>query len=1014
MHRAKTADLKPDVRLQDQQRRVRDRVAGGDDLLVYHSIGAGKCVRGDTPLATAAGVVPFASLFAGLPPDAPAEAAIPAPPDLRVLAHVAHVPTWVPVRTLHRRALPPTERTLVVTATDGSRLEATAEHRLRRLEDGALDWPRVDALAPGDLLLAVGPTAAPLPERIAAIRGGSPVAADDARVEPYRVVEVAAIEPGEAGGVVYDLEVDRDDFDDKNYALGAGGLVSHNSLAGLAAAEAVGGPYAFVSPASLRTNSRKEVERFTNQTNPAAILSYEDVARGKSPGGSFGTVIIDEAQNLRNPKSLRSKAVADLASRAGRKVLLSGTPIVNSPGDLAVPLSILSGEPVTPAEFESRFVGKERVPRGFWAALRGVRPAYRDAMRDEAGLESLFRGRVDYHAPLAAPVEELDERVPVEMSPDQAGMHRWTWGKIPWTTRWKLSRDYPLTAMEARNLTGFLTGPRQAATSTFPFMKRRGEGAALEAFERSAKLQRAVGELEKEFAANPAAKALVFSNFIDAGLEPYSAALTARGVPHGVFKGGLSDAERKRLVEDYNSGKLKALLLGPSGSEGLSTKRTTLIQQIDPYWNSVRGKQNKGRGVRFDSHLDLPPEERKVRVQRYIATLPPGRLAKVLGMGPGVSADEALERMAARKEELNERFLETLRRVGSEKRGSGRVRAARAGDGGRGVGTMARRIGDGVETPPWVVGLRGKRAAEGPPGMTNDPWMFANVYGDAPESHDTTAPASWRSGPGGRPIEGSGLADDMRRGSAYALRPVDFNPRGHAIPEFLRRIVGPPSSGVAEGFAAARERARAARLAPSHLTTGPATAAELTRTPAEAVRRAGIENAARRAQGRGTSMVSPGGRSVPLAEAAADIAADRATRGVELRKVLLPDVHGSWRAHQAAQAEAAAEAAAKAKANQGISDFIGRMGAGAGKAIQSLRESGIAREEAARAEAARLAAEPSWYQNPYVLAALLGGGALGAGGLYALSGRGRKRRRDDEEEKEAAYRGDVEVPPWVA
>lgn len=482
------------------------------------------------------------------------------------------------------------------------------------------------------------------------------------------------------------------------HSLGAG-----KSLAGIAAAEAVGGPYAFVSPASLRPNTNKELSRFSAGSSPASALSYEDVVRGKAPSGPLGTLVVDELHNLRNPASARSKAVAELASRASRKVLLTGTPIVNSPGDLAGPLSILTGRPISPAEFESRFVGREKAPRGLLATLRGVPAGYRPTLRDEKGLEALFRGKVDYHAPATPAVNEHDERIEVDMGPDQAGMHRWTWGKIPAVTRWKLQRDYPLTPAEAGNLSGFLTGPRQAAISTLPFMRGRS-ASPLKAFERSTKLRRAVDELEKELAANPEGKALVFSNFIDAGLSPYSAALDARKIPHGVFKGGLSDEARKRLIADYNEGKLKALLLGPSGSEGLSTRRTTLIQQLDPHWNATRGRQNKGRGIRFDSHSDLPPEERNVRVQRFISRMPRGRLARLLGREPQPTADEVLERMSAEKERLNERFRDVLRRVGTEKSAGLDLRDAAAyGLAGAATGGLLGYLGsrgyDAVATP---------------------------------------------------------------------------------------------------------------------------------------------------------------------------------------------------------------------------------------------------------------------------------------------------------------------------
>ena len=102
------------------------------------------------------------------------------------------------------------------------------------------------------------------------------------------------------------------------------------------------------------------------------------------------------------------------------------------------------------------------------------------------------------------------------------------WGKLPWTMRWKLSNDYPLSKHELSHLSSFMTGPRQAALSLYPFHSSQGPDAA---FQTSSKLQSAMGSLKETLAKNPKAKALVYSNFIDAGLTPYAAALKPRGSP---------------------------------------------------------------------------------------------------------------------------------------------------------------------------------------------------------------------------------------------------------------------------------------------------------------------------------------------------------------------------------------------------------------------------------------------------------------------------------------------------
>ena len=95
--------------------------------------------------------------------------------------------------------------------------------------------------------------------------------------------------------------------------------------------------------------------------------------------------------------------------------------------------------------------------------------------------------------------------------------------------------------------------------------------------------------------------------------------MKANNVPYGVFHGGIPLKQRKQTLQDYNEGKLRALLLGPAAAEGISTKGTNLIQLLDPHWHESRLNQARGRGLRFDSHTGLPEDLKNVAVKRYIS-----------------------------------------------------------------------------------------------------------------------------------------------------------------------------------------------------------------------------------------------------------------------------------------------------------------------------------------------------------------------------------------------------------
>lgn len=445
-------------------------------------------------------------------------------------------------------------------------------------------------------------------------------------------------------------------------------LGSGKTLSGLAAADATGLPYTALVPAALRDNMRKEQQKFLDpDTAPAGdVLSHTAVGTGR-PVEKPRSLVVDETHRLRNPETLQSRRFLGLADKADQVVMLSGTPVVNDPGDFAVPYQVLTGKKMSPDEFYGRYVDEQGTAPAWYQRLLGATPSG-PTLRNTGELKRELAGKVDYHAPAQPKAEVTREEVPVEMTADQAKLYQGMYGQLPALMRWKLERNYPMSRDELSRLTSFMTGPRQVGLSTLPFMKEHRDPA--KAFGTSPKLQAAFARLKDHLDANPAGKALVFSNFIEAGLTPYQAGLEAAGIPAAAFTGKLNDAQRKKLVDDYNANRIRVALLGPSGTEGLSFKGTRLVQLLDPHWNTVRGRQSEGRALRFDSHDHLPEDERKVVIQRFIARLPPEGLAKakrLLGLQaePGRAADDYLALRAQRKEEVNQRFLDLLKEVGS-------------------------------------------------------------------------------------------------------------------------------------------------------------------------------------------------------------------------------------------------------------------------------------------------------------------------------------------------------------
>jgi hypothetical protein len=447
------------------------------------------------------------------------------------------------------------------------------------------------------------------------------------------------------------------------------GLGSGKSLSALAAAEAAkqkyNEDYGIVAPASLKGNFQKEVEKFTTGSKPE-ILSYTGMGLGKKFTNQPQTVIMDEAHRLRNPGGAAAQAAAEAASNAKRLLLLTGSPITNSPSDLANLISLVTKKPISPQDFEKRYIGQKTVHPGLINYLAGIKPGVQPVIRNEDELKNLLKGHVDYQ-PSKTPegVNVNEEKIQVPLTAQQQKIQKALRTKIPPGFLWKLDQEFPLGKDELSKLNSFLTGLRQNSVSTRPF---RLDNDAFKAFEQSGKLQEAYKRLSEMLESDPRKKAIIYSNHIGAGVEPYAAALAANNIPHGIFHGGIPTRQRQQALADYNAGKLRALLIGPAGAEGLSTKGTNLIQLLDPHWHESRSQQARGRGLRFDSHDDLPEELKNVAVQRFISkSEEPSFLGKLMGYRRERTGDEILERLSNEKEKINERFRQLLREVGTKK-----------------------------------------------------------------------------------------------------------------------------------------------------------------------------------------------------------------------------------------------------------------------------------------------------------------------------------------------------------
>ncbi len=427
-------------------------------------------------------------------------------------------------------------------------------------------------------------------------------------------------------------------------------------------------PLIAIMPASLRNNFRKEIAAAKFKL-PSEVYSYDEaltmmqdpefLARAEN-----SLVATDEVANLGHTESLRSKL---LGLKAKKKLLLSATPARNAPHELAPLLNSLGGEqlPTGSREFAKKFLATRVFKPSVIEKLRGVKPGSERFATNLAEFRKALAGKIDYQAGGGDEFPTTkDTTITVPLTEAQRDVYRAMVGKDR-SLAYKIQHNLPPSKDELARFQAFSTGPRQVVNDGRSF---NTNGTQLDA----PKIEYAADEVQKRLKANPDYRGISYSNFLGAGAKPLLEALKARGIEAGLFSGEIDDVKRKELVDSYNAGKIRQLVLTGAGSEGLDLKGTRLVQLLEPYWNETRPDQVVGRAARFRSHAHLPAADRNVEVQRYqtVDREEPGWWGKLWGDKPvdRQTIDGYLYGLAERKAKVLEPFLEEMRRAGTEGR----------------------------------------------------------------------------------------------------------------------------------------------------------------------------------------------------------------------------------------------------------------------------------------------------------------------------------------------------------
>lgn len=458
----------------------------------------------------------------------------------------------------------------------------------------------------------------------------------------------------------------------KKLQQSGGVLVAHRlgggkTLTSIAAATRAGGlPLEVIAPAPLVANYEKEIAKHTTGELPRRIRSYQKALldSGEQAGrvDPNSLLVLDEAHRLRNAGTKQHQAIAAPAMLAKQRLLLTGTPVYNNPSDLASLINIAAGQkrlPENPTDFSRKFIREEIVHPSFFQGLRGVKPGVRHVLQNTDTLRRAMAGHVDvYEGETDDFPGRVDEKIHVPMTDVQKRIYDFHMDAIPFHLRQKIRLGLPPSKQESKDLNPYLTAVRQTSLTPRPYIAKMTDE---EEEQHIPKILKAVDLLHEHAQGDKRFRGVVYSNYVQAGLDPYSRLLTKRGIPHNVFTGAVTAKEKKRMIEEYNTGKTPVLLVSSSGAEGLDLKGTKLMQVLEPHFNNAKINQVIGRGIRYQSHAHLPEKERAVKVQRFYTTQPqPSGLRRlILGAAPK-STEEWLQDRADEKDLISNQIKKVM------------------------------------------------------------------------------------------------------------------------------------------------------------------------------------------------------------------------------------------------------------------------------------------------------------------------------------------------------------------
>lgn len=303
--------------------------------------------------------------------------------------------------------------------------------------------------------------------------------------------------------------------DDRAGLLVYHGLGSGKTFAAINAAKQLDLPILAITPASLRENFKKEINK-SGYDGESKVVSYEEAVKNKDNPefleyAKNSLVVYDEAHRMGQEGTARSKLTSQIP--ANKTMLLTGTPIRNRPQELIPLLKALNVKnlPTSSKDFSDAFIGHDMKAPSLWNQL-----VWGDQIEDTVSAKNLnvlkgkLQGYIDYHGSDKSEMPEVkEETIKVKMSPLQYDTYKYMIGKSPALAH-KIRYGIPPDKKDASKMQSFMIGPRLVGNN--PAIYNQAASA-----EDASKVMRAADEIEKRYKSDENFRGVAYSAFLESG-----------------------------------------------------------------------------------------------------------------------------------------------------------------------------------------------------------------------------------------------------------------------------------------------------------------------------------------------------------------------------------------------------------------------------------------------------------------------------------------------------------------